>query len=163
VLKPDAPYAAEYETKDWEKHIEKTPAVIDTAKSGILPHELMLGVTISGESKAYPVRSMHTAKLIEDTVACTPILILEGPDQASIRVFHARLDEEPMTFVSMRHIGQANKDGVMQDTETASIWNFQGCAISGILAGRCLTPTDAIKDYWFDWMNHHPKTAIFMN
>jgi len=26
-----------------------------------------------------------------------------------------------------------------------------------------LTQIDANKDYWFDWMNHHPTTAVFRN
>lgn len=161
VLQPDAPYAAEYETKDWEKHVEKTPTVIDTAKSGISPHELMFGMMISGESKAYPVKSILAAKLIQDRVAGSSVLIIVGPDQASIRAFHARLAEEPMTFVPVQVLDQPGKDGVVQDAETASVWNFRGCAIGGKLAGRCLTPVDATKDYWFDWMNHHPQTSVF--
>jgi hypothetical protein len=24
-----------------------------------------------------------------------------------------------------------------------------------------LKEIDAHKDYWFDWMNHHPDTAVF--
>jgi hypothetical protein len=49
----------------------------------------------------------------------------------------------------------------MRDAETGSNWNFQGCAFDGSLAGRCLEPVDAFKDYWFDWMNHHPGTLVF--
>ena len=29
------------------------------------------------------------------------------------------------------------------------------------LAGQCLKEIDAHKDYWFDWMNHHPGAAVF--
>jgi hypothetical protein len=50
---------------------------------------------------------------------------------------------------------------VMQDADTGSRWNFQGCAMEGKLAGRCLKEIDAHKSYWFDWMNHHPETAVF--
>jgi len=163
VLKPEARYAAEYEPKDWEKHIEKTPTVVDTSKSGVSPHELMLGVMVSGQSKAYPVKSILSAKLIQDRIVGNPVLILVGPDDASIRVFRARLAEQPMTFVPIADSGQPDEYAVMQDAETASTWNFQGCAVAGKLAGQCLTPLDANKDYWFDWMNHHPHTSIFRN
>ena len=54
VLRPDSPYVAEYESKDWEKHIEATRVVVDTAGSGVAPHQLMLGVTAGGQSKAFP-------------------------------------------------------------------------------------------------------------
>src|SRR5580704_3507610 len=44
VLKPDPAYVAEYDPKDWEKHVEKTRTVVDTSKSRVGPHQLMLGV-----------------------------------------------------------------------------------------------------------------------
>jgi hypothetical protein len=123
----------------------------------------MLGVMVSGQSKAYPVKSILSAKLIQDRIVGNPVLILVGPDDASIRVFRARLAEQPMTFVPIADSGQPDEYAVMQDAETASTWNFQGCAVAGKLAGQCLTPLDANKDYWFDWMNHHPHTSIFRN
>jgi len=161
VLKPDSPYESEYEVKDWEKHIEKTPTVIDTRKSGISPHELMLGVTTEGISKAYPVSSILAAKMIQDHIGAISIVILVGPDQASMRVFQAQLGQGPMTFASLEDARRTGSDRLMEDAETSSIWNFHGCAVEGKLAGQCLQQLDANKDYWFDWMNHHPASAVF--
>lgn len=152
VLKPDAPYAGEYDPKDWEKHVEKTRAVVDTTKSGIGPHQLMLGVTFAGENKAYPIEMILAAKLIQDRVGGLPVLIVVGPDGASIRVFEG---DATLTFA------RGSGDGVMGDTQTGSTWNFHGCAVEGKLKGRCLKEIDAHKDYWFDWMNHHPKSGVF--
>jgi hypothetical protein len=55
----------------------------------------------------------------------------------------------------------ALKPWVMLDTATASEWNFQGCAISGSAAGKCLDRVPALKDYWFDWRNYHPQTTVY--
>src|SRR6202034_4355093 len=134
VLRPDVPYANEYEDRDWEQHVEKTRTVVDTRNSGIGPHELMIGVTIAGQSKAYPIKSILTATLIQDQIAGIPILILVGPDKSSIRVFRARLTESPMTFASI-HGDSPTPRTVVQDTETGGQWNFEGCAISGALSG----------------------------
>ena len=162
VLQPDVPYVSDYELKDWEQHVEKTRTVVDTRKSGIAPHELMLGVTTAGQSKAYPIKSILAARLIQDQIAGVPILIVVGPDKSSIRVFKARLAESPMTFVST--LGDSSTpETVMQDAETSGKWNFAGCAISGTFSGKCLAPVDANKDYWFDWMNHHPDASVFKN
>jgi hypothetical protein len=161
VLKPDATYVSEYETKDWEQHIEKTHTVIDTRKSGIAPHELMLGMIVGGETKAFPVRSILAAKLVQDEIAGVPVLIIVGPDQASMRVFQVNLSGEAMTFVPLDNGSQAGTNGLMKDAATESVWDFKGCAIQGKLAGHCLKPLDANKDYWFDWMNHHPTTSVF--
>src|ERR1700733_1195453 len=151
VLKPDAPYLPEYEKKGWENYVEKTPAMVDTSKSGIKPHELMLGVTAAGENKAYPINSILAARLIQDEVGASPVLLVVGPDGTSIRVFEAA----ELTFA------RGEGDKVMQDAQTGSGWNFQGCAVDGKLAGRCLKEIDVNKDYWFDGMNHHPETGVF--
>lgn len=157
VLQPNALYASEYDPKDWEKHVEKTRTVVDTTKSGIGPHQLMWGITTAGESKAYPVQAILAAKLIQDRVGKTPILLLVGPDGASIRTFESKAEGEDvdLTFAAGPH------DGTMTDAETGTTWNFQGCAVEGKLSGRCLKEIDAHKDYWFDWMNHHPDSSVF--
>jgi Protein of unknown function (DUF3179) len=160
VLKPDPPYESKYEDKDWEKEVEKTRTVIDTKKSGIAPHELMLGVMIAGQSKAYPLKAILSAGVIQDQISGVPLVILVGPDKASIRVFKARLTELPMTFLSIQG-NSSTPEAVMQDGETSGNWNFEGCAISGVLSGMCLAQVDSNKDYWFDWVNHHPNTSIF--
>jgi hypothetical protein len=157
VLKSNLPYAAEYDPKDWEKHVAKTTTVVDTTRSGIGPHQLMLGVTVAGQGKAYPVEAILAAKLIQDRVGGLPLIVLVGPDGASIRVFEGTLDGRVLTFAR-----GADGQG-MSDIDTASVWNFQGCAIEGKLTGRCLAEIDAHKDYWFDWMNHHPDSAVFRN
>ncbi len=77
------------------------------------------------------------------------MLIVVGPDSYSIRAF----DSSELSFTPV-------EDG-MKDEETGSTWNFEGCAVSGRLAGRCLMRVDAFKEYWFDWMNHHPETTVF--
>jgi len=156
VLKANAEYASEYESKDWEKHIETTHVVIDTSRTGISPHELMLGVTVNGTNKAYPVKAIASAKVIEDKVGPGSIVIAQGPDGASIRVFRA---SAAMTFLAASD-AVGNEKAVMRDAETGSLWNFKGCAVSGALASTCLEAVDAHKDYWFDWKNHHPDTLV---
>jgi Protein of unknown function (DUF3179) len=157
VLQPNSLYAAEYDPKDWEKHIEKTRTVVDTAKSGIGPHQLMLGITLAGENKAYPIEAVLATRLIQDRVGTIPVLLLVGPDGASIRTFESKLEGEDtdLTFTT------GPRNGTMTDAVTGSTWSFQGCAVEGKLSGRCLKEIDAHKDYWFDWMNHHPDSTVF--
>jgi hypothetical protein len=152
VLKPNATYEAEYDPKDWESHVARTRTVVDTTKSGIAPHQLMIGVTVAGQNKAYPIEAVLGAKLIQDRIDGAPIVVVVGPDGASIRAFAV---DAGSTFAG------GEGDVVMRDAQTGSGWNFQGCAVEGKLAGQCLKQVDAHKDYWFDWMNHHPGSAAF--
>lgn len=155
VLKPNPRYASEYDPKDWEKHVEKTHVVIDTTKSGIGPHELILGMTNAGLSKAYPLNSILAGKILQDRIGALPILLVVGPDGLSVRSFKGNLGSSPMTFTAASGTGS-----IMRDEETGSDWNFEGCALSGKLAGQCLQTIDSNKDYWFDWLNHHPGTQV---
>jgi len=115
---------------------------------------------MDGQSRAYPLKSILASRLIEDQVAGIPILIVVGPDKESIRVFKAHVTEARATFLSVPS-DFTTTGTVMQDAETSSNWNFEGCAVSGMSTGMCLAPVDANKDYWFDWMNHHPDTTVF--
>jgi hypothetical protein len=157
VLKPDAPYEAEYDPKDWESHIAKTRTVVDTTSSGIGPHQLMLGVTVNGQSKAYPIETVLAAKMIQDRIEASPVVVLVGPDGASIRAFEVGTDAEG----SALRFAPGEGEAAMRDAQTDSAWNFQGCAVEGSLTGRCLKAIDIHKDYWFDWMNHHPASAVY--
>jgi len=149
VLRPDPRWVKEYDGRDWEAQVEKTPVMVDTKRSGIEPHRLMLGVERGGSYKAYPMMTLMAAKFVQDKVGGKPVLIVVGPDSYSIRAF----DSSELSFTPV-------EDG-MKDEETGSTWNFEGCAVSGRLAGRCLMRVDAFKEYWFDWMNHHPETTVF--
>ena len=153
VLKPNPQYATLYEKKGWDDVIGKYPSVIDTAKSGIAPRELMSGIAIGSASKAFPCKAILSARLIQDTVGSDAVLLVVGPDGASVRAFRV-----PANATFLRRDGA---DGLMTDAGTSSVWNFQGCAVSGPLAGQCLAPLDLVKDYWFDWLNYHPSTAVF--
>lgn len=155
ILKPYAAYASEYDPKEWESHVEKTRTVVDTSKSGINPHQLMLGVSAAGEYRAYPVSAILAEGLIQDRIAGEPVLLVLGPDHASIRVFDGELDRRSFRFAK-------SSDGTaITDLETGSTWNFRGCAVQGTMAGRCLKEKDAHKDYWFDWMNHYPGSSVY--
>jgi hypothetical protein len=159
VLKPDAPYVAEYDPKDWERHVAATRTVVDTSKSGVGPHQLMIGVTVAGQSKAYPIEAILAAKLIQDRIDGFPVIVAVGPDGASIRAFEASMASNNLNLT----FAGAEGETVMRDAQTGSGWNFQGCAVEGKLAGQCLKKIDAHKDFWFDWMNHHPESGVYKN
>lgn len=159
VLLPVPQFEKSYETKEWEKRIGKAPTVVDTSKSGIAPRETMFGVELNGANKAYRSSTVMTERLIQDRVGGTPIIIVVGPDQLSVRAFiAAKSSELPPDFYRKP---ESPSDSLFIDSATGSEWNFKGCAIHGPAQGRCLEPVEIIKDYWFDWQIYHPKTAVF--
>jgi hypothetical protein len=163
VLKPVGQYAGEYEPSDWDVHMAKVKTVLDFPKTGVPSRELMLGVNAFGAARAYPVSRVLSEKLIEDRLGSEPVLVVVGPDDASIRVFRARFDSTDAAPDYYRHPANAAAANapLFIDSATGSEWAFNGCAVSGKLAGKCLEPVSALKDYWFDWRNYHPQTTVF--
>ncbi len=158
ILRPEQPYVAEYDPKDWEAHIAKTHVVVDVASTGIDPHTMMLGIASTENAKAFPYDQLLAAHLVEDHLGDKPLLLVVGPDSSSIRVFTPRLADQPG---SMHFTIAQDQPGHITDRETGTIWSFAGCAIYGPLLGKCLPQIEAHKDYWFDWVNHHPNTIVF--
>jgi Protein of unknown function (DUF3179) len=165
VLKPVGAYAGEYETKDWDANMARVKTVLDFRASGIPSRELMLGVEAFGASRAYPVKRILSERLIEDRLGSEPILVVVGADGLSIRVFRARLHAGEPAPEFYRRTNVTNGDAPLEplfiDSATGSEWAFDGCAVEGKLAGTCLEPVNALKDYWFDWRNYHPATTVF--
>ncbi len=171
VLKPVSRYASDYAAKNWDIRMAKAPTVLDFPGSGLRSRDLVLGLDAFGMSRAYPVSRILSAKLIEDRVGSESIVIVVGPDNTSIRVFNARLRAgEPapeyyrhtdFDFTSASAHAAPLNTPLFMDSATGSEWNFSGCAISGPQKGSCLSPLLSLKDYWFDWRNYHPQTAIF--
>ena len=165
VLKPVKQDAGNYESRNWEAQVARAPTVLDFPASGIGSRELMLGVTAFDASRAYPVSRVLSEKLIEDRVGGEPILLVVGPDETSMRVFRARLQAgapAPEYYRQTAHVdGTDVRAPLFMDAATGSQWAFSGCAVSGKMAGKCLEPVLALKDYWFDWRNYHPDTTVF--
>jgi hypothetical protein len=165
VLRSVPKDSGEYESKDWDMRMARVPTVLSFPATGIAPRELMLGVTAFGASRAYFVTRIVSQKLIEDRVGGEPILLVVGPDDISIRVFRACLrpgEPAPEYYRQTAPVDRNDAQApLFMDSATGSRWAFNGCAVSGQLAGKCLEPVPALKDYWFDWRNYHPDTTVF--
>ena len=154
VLRPDPSTADLYDSADWEQHVARTHVVVDTSASGIDPHELMFALDLNNHPRVYPIRTLLSAGLIQDKIAGDGILLVLGADNASIRAF----DPGPLTFVRNPTSGDT---ALMTDSDSGSVWNFSGCAVSGKFTGHCLPVLDGHKTFWFDWLNHHRDTTVY--
>ena len=156
VLAPVAKDESQYDS-DWEPKIQKLPTVIDFPGTGLQSRDVVVGLQVGDSSRAYPVTSLSQGTPIQDRLNGAPILVVVGPDGKSVRTFVSQIDGQQLEF--FRRTG--NHDWLLVDSTSASEWNFQGCAISGPLRGKCLERLPSLKDYWFDWRNYHPSTTVY--
>jgi hypothetical protein len=163
VLAPVTKYAKKYDS-EWEKDIDKLPVVISFPGTELKSRDVVIGLTINGAARAYPWEAFAKQSPILDRVNGTPLLVVLGPDAKSFRVFVSRIDgKDAEFFLQGEDTADAaeKKAWTLVDATTASQWNFQGCATSGLAQGKCLDRVPALKDYWFDWRNYHPETTVY--
>src|SRR5438552_14969908 len=58
VLAPVAIYAKHYEKKDWENEIAKTRTVVDVSATGLAAREIVIGISLAGNHRAYPLEKI---------------------------------------------------------------------------------------------------------
>ena len=162
VLKPDEKIVAkkEYEAADWEERVGRMRTVegADVDKR-LAPRTLVMGISLSGKSVAYPLSTLQKQSPIIDMVGATPIVVALGDDKRSVRAFERNVDGRRLEFFQKKD--DKNTGFQLIDAETGSTWNFEGKATAGPLAGRQLKKVFVLEDFWFDWRIYHPDTAVY--
>jgi hypothetical protein len=156
VLRPDPLVlaAGRYEKADWEKRMQHVPVATRTFDKRLPPRELVVGVTLNGQSKAYPMRLLDPQVPLVDVVGGVPIVLVVADDRSSVRAFSRKLDDG-------RTIELFGTADVLLDDVSGSQWNFAGLAVRGPWTGRQLAKVEVLRDYWFDWRTYHPDTIIY--
>ncbi|MEM7193617.1 MAG: DUF3179 domain-containing protein [Pseudomonadota bacterium] len=140
------------------------PAMSTAAEADyLLDDDLVFGVEINGDQRAYPLRILGWHEMLNDVVGGVPVslayctlcgagILYEGKTLAN---------EEPFTFGSSGLLYRSNK--LMYDRQTRSLWNqFTGHPVSGELAGSGirLSVRPMTTTTWYSWRQQHPNTKV---
>jgi hypothetical protein len=159
VLVPAADSAWRTFSDGWEAKTALEPVRLPGPLDSRLPaRTIILGIEAGGSDKAYPLDRVLAQAPLHDRVGTVPLVLLVGPDGKSVRAFDVRLDTMELELVRPVE----GSVGMVVDVGTGSHWSFTGEAVSGPLEGRKLTPVYLLKDYWFDWVNYHPNTGLYL-
>jgi Protein of unknown function (DUF3179) len=156
VLAPVARDQKKYDSK-WEDEVLKLPVPINFPGTSLKSRDVVVGLVVAGEAKAYPVETIVKQSPIQDRLGGKPILLVAGTDGKSVRAFLSRVEGADIELFRKSD----SQEFALIDSEGAGEWNFRGCAVSGPLTGKCLPELPAIKDYWFDWRNYHADTTVY--
>jgi hypothetical protein len=95
VLEPDPTVEArdDYASLDWERRMARTRVVTELPKgSPFGPRTLVVGVSLNGRSKAYPLDALRQSRVLLDTLGGVPLMVAVAEDGRSVRVFDRRVD-----------------------------------------------------------------------
>lgn len=125
--------------------------------------DLIFGVEINGDVRAYPYRIMDWHEMFNDVVGGVPVSLAYCTLCGSGILFDGRVDgrEEPFVFGSSGFLYRSNK--LMYDQQTHSLWNqFTGRPVVGELTGSGiqLKILPVVTTTWGQWKKQYPKTKV---
>ena len=134
---------------------EDTIARITLAGDGPLRNEdLVAGVEGKGGSRAWLLRRLAAARVLNDATHGNPVVVFLAEDAVTVRVMGRSVGGRVLTFAVQRDR--------LHDAETGSEWDaLTGRAMSGPLAGRRLASLVVTTALWYAWRSQHPGTTLW--
>ena len=161
VLAPLPRDAAKYEKANWESSIQKAPTVIHAPKGTLPDRETILGVSMNGAARAYPLSKLTDQyPVLLDDLGGKPIMLVLGSDGISVHAFSRQMGANTLDFYGRGGANTSDPWALLEST-TLSAWSFDGCAATGEMQGQCLERIYTLKDYWFDWQHYHPNSDFY--
>lgn len=127
------------------------------------PDDLVFGVSINGDARAYPLRIMGWHEMFNDVIGGQPVALAYCTLCGSGILYDTSVEGEdgPFVFGSSGLLYRSNK--LMYDQQTHSLWNqFTGEPVTGELAhaGIRLKTLPVAVTTWREWREANPDTRV---
>jgi hypothetical protein len=121
-------------------------------------NKLVIGITINGQSRAYPIEIIAYHHQVQDTIGGEPVMITYCSVCRTGRVFSPFIDGK---FQHFRLVGMDHFNAMFEDEETKSWWRqATGEAIAGKMKGKSLKELPSEQMRLGVWVREHPATLI---
>ena len=129
----------------------------------LLDTDLVFGIEINGDARAYPLRIMGWHEMFNDVIGGVPLALAYCTLCGSGILFETQVEgrDKPLVFGSSGFLYRSNK--LMFDRQTNSLWNqFTGQPVTGPLlnSGIKLKIRPVVITSWANWKSSHPDTKV---
>lgn len=132
--------------------------LVTAGNNNVDTNRLVIGVTINGESKAYPIRFLGYHHHVQDTLGGKPIMVTYCTVCRTGRVFEPIVNGKKEKF---RLVGMDHFNAMLEDASTKSWWRqATGEAISGPLKGQQLPEVFSTQTSLAKWLQLNPASLI---
>ncbi len=135
----------------------------DVADQRLKKDELVLGVVIDGQARAYPLNMLTgpNREIVNDELAGQPIAATWCHLAHCATVYSRQQGDQTLTLAVSGMLW--NDTLVMTDTGTRSLWGqLTGKAMRGPLQGKELQRLAATVAPWQTWLELHPDTTVLL-
>jgi len=129
----------------------------------LLEDDLVFGVEINGDARAYPLRIMGWHEMFNEVIGGVPVALAYCTLCGAGILFETQVEgrDGPFVFGSSGFLYRSNK--LMFDRQTNSLWNqFTGQPVVGSLvsSGITLKIRPVAITSWAKWRAAHPETRV---
>ena len=129
----------------------------------ITDNELVFGISINGDTRAYPYRFMDWHEMLNDEIGGVAVSLAYCTLCGSGILYKTQIDsdKEPIIFGSSGFLYRSNK--LMYDHKTHTLWNqFNGQPVVGKLVNHNieLEVLPLVTTTWKEWLTKHPDTKV---
>ncbi len=107
--------------------------------------EIVVGLDIGGQYKAYLLHQIESNKVINDKIN-NKLIALFSLYPRMVRLFNPLIDGQTLDF---QYNASTSK---ITDKQTGSEWNFDGIAVNGQMQGKQLIRIPFDEGFWFEWL-----------
>jgi len=138
------------------------PANVAAADAGYLDDDnIVFGIAINGEARAYPKRILAWHELALDRIGGKELTIVYCTLCGTVIPFESEVGGELRTFGTSGFLYRSNK--LMFDAVTKSLWSsLTGEPAVGPLVGSglVLTALPVVTTTWGEWRRRHPESTV---
>ena len=125
------------------------------------PTDPVVGLTINGDARAYPLRILTWHEIVNDVVGGVPVAVTYCPLCNSAPVFESTVDGQVLEFGTTGKLKDSNL--IMYDRTTETWWQqFTGEAIVGELTGARLELVPARLQSWSEFLAENPDGQVLV-
>lgn len=145
--------------KDGIPSIERPKFVAARAANFIRPTDRVIGITINGESRAYPINILNWHEIVNDQIQGVPVSVTYCPLCGTGLVYEAKVRGRVLKFGVSGLL--YNSDVLLFDRQTQTLWSqILSKGVNGPMRGQKLKMVPSSQTSWSSWLKRNPNTKV---
>lgn len=136
------------------------PRFVTAAQADFMrDNDRVLGISLNGQQKAYPVRILNYHEIVNDQFGDTAVVVSYCPLCGTGMAFLATQNGDTLNFGVSGLL--YNSDVLLYDRQTESLWSqIRKQAVAGRLKGQRLQQISMEHTRWSDWKSRYPQSQV---
>ena len=145
--------------RDGIPSIEQPKFVAANAANFMRPTDRVIGITVNGESRAYPINILNWHEVVNDQIRGVPVSVTYCPLCGTGLVYQAKVRGRTLKFGVSGLL--YNSDVLLYDRQTETLWSqILSKAVNGPMKGQKLTMVPSSQTSWSSWLKKQPNTKV---